>query len=72
MMYILWPKNSEKNGPFRTVCKINALLQFTQKLKMAAKNGKTIVVENLAHYFADILRAKNLANIALSQTISDI
>ena len=54
----------------RTVSGINVFLPFTQKFKMAAKNGgKTIFGKTCQT--EDTLRVKNCAEIALSCTVSE-
>ena len=55
----------------RTVSKINALLRFTQKFKMAAKNGgESDFYEKPPVYSA--LWVKNFIEIVLSRTVSEI
>ena len=56
-----------------TVSKINSLLRFTQKFKMATKSGgKAIFCENSQVDSADTLWVQNFVEIALSRTISEI
>ena len=53
--------------------KINAVLSFLHKFKMATKNGgKTIFWEKLPVDSADTLGVKNFVEITLSWTISKI
>ena len=68
----LWVKKLRRNHSisyrFRDV-----FLNFTQKFKMAAKNGgKMIFGKKSPVDSADTLRVKNFVEIALSRTVSEI
>ena len=63
-------KNFVKITLSHTVSKINAFLRFTQKFKMAAKNGsKAIFCEMSPVHSADTRWVKNFVKIAVCHTI---
>ena len=67
------PKKIIEISLSRNVSEINVFLRFTQKFKMTAKNGgKTIFGKKLPDDSADTLVVKNLAEIALSDSVSEI
>ena len=62
-----------QDGSQNLVPKINALLCFMQKLKMAAKSGrKAIFCEKSPVDSVDTLWVQNFVEIALSRTVSKI
>ena len=66
-------KNFIKIAQSHTVSRINALLHFMQKIKMAAKSGgKAIFGEKPPIDSADTLRVKKSVKITLSRTVSKI
>ena len=68
-----WVKNFVEIALSRTIFEINAFLRFTQKFKMAAKNGgKTIFSEKSPVHSANTLQFKNFIEIALSHTVIKI
>ena len=66
--HTLWAKNFAEIALSCTVSKINALLHFTQKFKMAAKSGGKAIFA----YSAYTLWVRNFIKIALSHTVSEI
>ena len=57
----------------RTVFKINALLRFRQKFKIAAKSGgKAIYAKKLPVHYSYTLLVQNYVEIALSRTVLEI
>ena len=55
-----------------TVSEIKAFLCFTQKFKMAAKNGGNDFWEKSPGDSTDTLQLKNFIKISLSRTVSEI
>ena len=80
--YTLRVKNFVKITLSRTSSEINAFLRFTQKLKMAAKNGGKRFLGKVASRFSDTrggggcvcvcVCVKNFIEISLSYTVSQI
>ena len=72
-LLILWGvKNFNEIAISHTVAEINAFLRFTQKFKMAAKNGRKMVLGKLASQLWVYLALKNFDEIAPSCTVSKI
>ena len=65
-------KNFIKITLSRTVIEINVFFPFTQKFKMATKNGGKTIFEKLPVHSGDTLWVKNFVEIALSLTVSQI
>ena len=55
-----------------TISKINAFVHFTQKFKMAAKNGRKDFWKKSLVHSAYTLYIKNFVEIALSHIVSEI
>ena len=69
----LWIKKFIEITLSCTISEINTFLPFTQKFKMAAKNGgKNKFWETIAEDSVYTLGVKNFVEIALSRTISKI
>ena len=61
-----------QDGSQNFVLKINAFLHFTQKFKMAAKNGGKEIFVKCRQYTLQIPCVTNFIKIAVSQTVSKI
>ena len=70
--YIAGAKNFAKIALICTVSKINTFLHFTQKFKMAAKNGRKFLAKKMADDSAYTPGVKNSVIIALSCSVSEI
>ena len=70
--YTLWVQNFVEIALCRTISKINVLLHFTQKFKMAAQSGGKVIFVKSCQYTLDTLGVENFDEIPLSCTVKEI